>query len=1362
MKNIFISFLLIFRISLALCNDIPTVSLSQITPEGGVGYSPTTFIEEDNQGFIWFGTNNGLYFYNSHEIIRYSHNQNDSLTIPSNRINEIYNDFSGNIWIATEDGLCSYNRKSDNFSTYLLKDQFNNIAGKNINSFFQAKDSTFWVANENGFGTLDIESNTLTYKTIDDKLSKVRIITCDDNGTIWVLFADGSIYYQTEGSNSYKYFAKGLTSIISSVLIDTNHIWIAYRNNGLLCLNIDGSQKAYFSNETSDKTTLPSNQVRSLVKVGDKQIWAGTYNGIAVIEDFKIVSVINEDRYAELPNHSIWSLFKDSQENIWIGTYHGGLCFHSSYNNSFFHYTQSNSKNSLSYNVVSSFIQVPNQNTLIVGTEDGTLNYLSPKENSIKKIPVTVNNEGVKNIKSLAIDKNGTLWVGTYENGILYQEHEELPFKKLQTPFSNNYQALDILVTESGLWVSKYPQGVYFYNFKTKQFSNYRHNPLDINSISSDDVRQIIEDKKGNIWFATQTGLNLLEKGSDKFIHYFHNKNKSNSISSDFIYAIHEDKEGFLWIGTNGQGLNKFNPKTDSVEYFTMKDGLPDNEIFSILEDEYSNLWLATNQGIAMFNTKTNKVQSFNSAKGIQNNSFNPNTSLASANGELYFGGTNGFIQFKPKEMSTNPIPPNTILTQFHINNKLVLPDNQMDILDEIIGETEKIYLDHTQNSFSFHFIANNYIDPDKNKYKYRLLGFNKEWTETDINRAVFTNIPPDKYIFEVKAANNNGIWKEKPTQIEIFISPPLWRTWYANLSYYVFVTLIVLFFRKQLLDRQNLRNAVELEKVKRESEEQMNQTKLQFFTNISHEFRTPLTLINGPVNRLLKKNCNQKMSEKQFTIIKNNTDRLLRLVNQILDFRKMNSGTLKLNSVHADIVLFCKDIFTCFEDHAHNRNFTYEFKSDIPSLKMDFDMDKLDKILFNILSNSFKYTPNGGSIVLELQNNKKSASNIVGKTFIIGDNINDDFVEIRVIDTGKGIPAENLSRIFDRFYQLDNNSTQGTGIGLALSKNYIHLFKGQLKIDSSENKGTEFSIYLPQHQPESVIQNKTHQVIPPPIPIIQTNNGEAIIAAEKADIDKEKSSNQEALILIAEDNIELLDYLGDVLQEHFRVAKTQNGREAYDQTHSLFPDLIISDIMMPEMDGIELCEKLKKDIRTSHIPIILLTALESVQDRISGLNTGADSYMSKPFDDDLLITQINNLLNSRKVLRESFNSEKTEVQYKYKDLDMDKKLLLNAIKIIDLNLTDENFSVDDLASKLNLSRTHLYRKLKSLTNQSATEFIRYNRLKHAVKLMKENELSLSEIGYAVGFNSPNYFATSFRKQYGKSPSDFIKEDLDL
>ncbi|WP_273277586.1 two-component regulator propeller domain-containing protein [Maribacter polysiphoniae] len=1351
--------LLIIITPYLLAASDPHISLSKVTPAGGVAYSQVTSIIEDDQGSIWFSTNNGLFSYNSIDIKRYSHLQNDPTTIPTNRINTLYKDKYGKMWIATENGLSAYDPKKDNFTRYAVKDQFDNPIGNDIISFFQDHKETYWFSDKKGFGTITPETGRASYKTVNDKTNSVRFLTIDEKGAVWVFYDDGEIYYLIEGSNTFQFFSKGLENPIRSVLIDQGDVWIGYESRGLLCLDITGKTKHHFYSLNDDDLELPSNQVRSLIKDENNQIWAATYNGIAIIEDLKVKSIINQQMYSELPNHSIWSLYKDSHQNIWIGTWMGGLAFHSSYNNSFIHYNQSTSEKSLSNNnIISCFTQVPNKPEILIGTDDGGVNTFNPETNLFTTKPIYYKGKEIKNIKSLTYDKFGTLWVGTYRNGILFQEKNKTTFKQLDPPFTTGFQVLDILPTDEGIWVSDYPMGVYFYDFESEQFTRHQHNPLDIKTISNNNVRHIIQDKTGIIWFATENGLNYLKKGTSHFIHSFYQKNNPKSIAANYIYSLLEDHQGFIWIGTNGQGLDKYNPKTDTAEHFTVKEGLPGNEIFSILQDHDQNLWLTTENGLCKFNPKTNEIRSFISNKGIQDNHFHPIAALALSNNELYFGGSNGLIRFLPHMIKTNPIPPVTTITRFFINNDEVLPDSANTVLKDIISNS--IELKYNQNSISFQFISNNYINPKNNKFKYRLQGFDDHWSNSDFNgKANFTNVPPGNYVFEVKASNNDGLWNESPTQVFIEISPPIWSTWYAYLFYALAILASIYFFKKQVIHRQNLKSEIQMAKIQRESEEQLHQVKLQFFTNISHEFRTPLTLIQGPVNRLLKGGFENGSAAKQLVLIKNNTDRLLRLINQFLDFRRSDHGKLKLSPIHTDIISFSKNVFSCFEEHANHRSFDFNFSSDVPCLKMDFDTDKLDKVLVNMLSNAFKYSSDNSSISLKILNNEKPIIDPKWHSYSIGETVEEDFVTISISDSGAGISADKLPQIFERFFRIESNfnSGTGTGIGLSLSTNYITMHNGQLTVHSLEGRGSVFCICLPKHQLGSFNDK----------PIETTNSSSFGFTSESSaqlegkirNIDT--TANQESLILIAEDNPELLDFLGESLQNHFRIAKAKNGKEAYDQAHSLFPDLIVSDIMMPEIDGIELCSKIKTDIRTSHIPVLLLTALDTVQDRITGINSGADAYLAKPFNDDLLIVQINSLLNSRKALRESFASiqdEKWEDNIEIHNLD--KKLLLKAIKTIEKNMTNPDFTVEDLAKNLFLSRTHLHRKLKSLTDQSATEFIRSIRLKQAIKLMKKGDVNVGEIGYAVGFNSHNYFSKAFKKQYGQSPSEFMKENF--
>ena len=668
--------------------------------------------------------------------------------------------------------------------------------------------------------------------------------------------------------------------------------------------------------------------------------------------------------------------------------------------------------------------------------------------------------------------------------------------------------------------------------------------------------------------------------------------------------------------------------------------------------------------------------------------------------------------------------------------------------------------MNYQQNSIGFQFTTNNYIDSKNNSFQCRLKNFDDNWISTSYRgEATFTNVPPGNYVFEVKASNNNGVWNEVPTKIAIEIMPPVWLTWYAYLLYFLVAIISLYFLREQANNRQKLKLKLQMSKTHSEAEEKLHQMKLQFFTDISHEFRTPLTLIQVPVNRLLKNAVKNDESDKQLSLIKKNTDRLLRLINQFLDFRRLEQGDLKLSPINADVILFCKNVFDCFEELAAQRSINYNFISEPRGFKIDFDVDKLDKILVNVLSNAFKNSDNFSNISFVIKRNQITEINKNWSSFAIGEKMKNDFIEISITDGGYGIDSDYLPRLFERFFQIDDGghkSVNGTGIGLSLLANYVNIHNGRLVVSSLKDVGTCFAIYLPIEQVNALKEHVStnEEVKASEYNFETTSYNSSLVRTVKA------TDYQDSLIIIAEDNPDLLELLEESLSGHFRIAKAKNGKEAFDLTISLSPDLILSDIMMPEMDGIELCKNIKQDIRTSHVPVVLLSALSTIQDKISGIESGADAYVPKPFDENFLIAQVNNLLDSRKMLRALFVSKQDVWDNETNFLSIDKKMIEKAINTVEENISNCDFTVEDLAKNLNLSRTHLHRKLKSLTNQSATEFIRNIRLKRAVELMKSGDYRINEIGFAVGFNSHNYFTKAFKKQYEKSPSDYIKENF--
>ena len=1332
------------------------VSLSRVTPENGLTNSQVKCITEDSLGYIWFGTNNGLYCYDSKEIKQFKHTRNDSTTIPSNRINLLFTDRAGRVWVCTNDGICYFDRLKGNFKQLNIRasngDKIDNV----ISSFIQIDESVFWFTNSEGLGQINTKTEIAEYIPVDSENTGLAIRAFqDDSLAKWVFYNTGEIFVRENESTSFRLFSKVPEFSIRSVYVDANNVWIGYVNEGLLCLNRDTKTRLYYTTESEEKSRLPDNQIRKIIKTSDNQIWAATYQGIVIIENYQVKKIVDPQKYFELPHHSIWSLTEDSKKNIWIGTWKGGLCFHSKYNNTIRQYNVTSKIHPASNNYVTCITKIPNSHELLIGTESEGIFVFDPNTSQFELLPVINGKDTITNIKYLTFDKDGTLWVGSFIHGVLYKKKDERNFRKLNPPFKQGMQAFHLFVSSNGIWVCDYPQGVYFYDTNSGLFNRYQHNPYDILSISSNNVRKIYQDKKGDFWFITENGLNLLKKGTSEFIHFFHQIDNPKSINSNDIFDIIEDESGKLLLGTNGYGLDIFDPVKGEAINFSSANGLAGNEIFSIARDYEGNYWLTTDKGLSKFNIKTGEIKTLSTTRLI-NNRFSPLASLSVNDVEIYFGGSGGLVRFTPKEINKNPNAPRTLITRLFINNKEIRPDKSNEILSDIITNTNLLKLKYFQNSIRLRFIADNYIHPEGNSFVYRLRGFSDEWIESGKDgEAIFTNISPGKYIFEVKASNQDGIWNESPTKLSIRIIPPTWFRWYAFIFYSLLIISIIIYYRNQLINKQRLISEVKLAKMKNQVDERLHQMKLQLFTNISHEFRTPLTLISGPVSRLIKNNhYPQDATKDQLKLVKKNVDRLLRLVNQFLDFRETASGNMQLNPIKSDIVSFCRDITECFSEAAENNNINFVFKSDSEKLLVDFDIDKLEKAIFNLLSNAFKFTPNGGQVKIEISNNHKRIDQTEGSPYFIGELVSNDFVDICISDTGKGINSELINKVFTRFYHETDETRKGSGIGLSLTKEIVLLHRGQLVVKSQPNKGSAFSFQIPKLQPNRLGLTFKETKLSSTV----INNTQGIDNLNESSISLSRYKG--AFILIVEDNPDLQNYIYELLKNDFKIARASNGKEALSMAESLFPDIIISDILMPEMDGVELCRKLKNDIYTSHIPVILLTALNSVNDEIKGLDFGADAYISKPFSDELLLAQIKNLLHSREVLRQLFKSQGDEWKQRYSPEDLDRKFISKSIKVVKNNIENETFSAKEFAAEMNFSRAHLHRKLKALTNQSATEFIRHIRLNEAVDLIKKGELLVSEIGYLVGFKSHTYFTKSFKKQYGISPSEFKNRKL--
>ena len=841
-----------------------------------------------------------------------------------------------------------------------------------------------------------------------------------------------------------------------------------------------------------------------------------------------------------------------------------------------------------------------------------------------------------------------------------------------------------------------------------------------------------MEDRTGSIWIGTGYGVEVLDPDTGLFSHYLSQPGDPNSLSNNSILALAEDSRGWIWIGTHG-GLNLFDKEKKQFRAFTTADGLPHNSVLTVVEDKNGNLWMSSPKGISHLRITQHRdsVQfqflNFDQYDGLQGKQYNENGALRTKNGEMVFGGANGFNIFNPDEIAENRMIAPLIITDLQVLNQSIRPNTVYDgrtILKNSVAFTQDVELRHKDNVFSIEFGVLSFFHPEKSNYKYMLEGFDKKWISTtgEHRKVTYTNLDPGDYTFRVIASNNDGVWNEEGIRLRIKVLPPFWKTNYAFAIYAALIFAGLFVTRKLIQQRERMNFAIEQERMEAQRMHELDMMKLKFFTNVSHEFRTPLTLILTPVERMLNK-PNEPIPPGQFELIYRNAKRLLNLVNQLLDFRKLEVQEIRFNPSEGDIVQFVRETVFSFSDLAEKKAIPLRFETTLDKLETIFDQDKLEKILFNLLSNAFKFTPEGGEVSVELQLVDSSA------------------VRIFVRDTGIGIPADKKDRIFERFFQHEVPNAmvnQGTGIGLSITKEFVRAHNGTIIVESEPGKGSCFIVTLPV---------KAVHVVP--LENVSSQTDEKIVADEV----KVNGYHKHPSLLLVEDNEDFRFYLKDNLRLQYNIIEAKDGDDGWEKVLSHLPDLVVSDIMMPGMDGIELCRRIKNDARVSHTPVILLTARSAEEQKIEGFASGAEDYITKPFNFEILQSRIKNLIHQRESFQREFRKHIDVRASNLNITSLDEKLISHALEIVESKLADPDFSVEELARELGMSRVHLYKKLQALTGKSPIEFIRTLRLQHAAQLLERSQLTVSEIAYKVGFNNPKYFARYFKEEYKVLPS---------
>ncbi|MBN1185952.1 MAG: response regulator [Bacteroidales bacterium] len=1344
------------------------VQFNQIGITDGLSNGSIKSIYQDRDGFIWIGTLAGLNQYDGAEFKVYNASRYDNNSISADDITSIIEDSKGRMWVGTfGGGVCMYNKELDNFITYSNNiNQPNSLSSNEVHIIYEDSKGNIWIGTEAGLNKFNETENNFTIYTHQPENpsslsnNSIRALYEDSTGTMWVGTFGGGMNKFDINSGICKYYKQNTSkpnSISSNFISDiepygSNQLLIATNGGGVNVFNFNTGEFTDFFHSLYDEVQI----VRDITIDSQGIIWIGTDgdglfkitpDNSGNIQKIKIARFMYSNQIkSNLGSNAIYKIFEDNQQNIWIGTAWNGISIieHSKSNIEFIY---SDIEGIEPSPVLSMYAD--KSGNLWIGSDGKGLYFYDKSTGKIINYSTELNNRLEGNyIQLIKEDKAGNIWIGTYANGLTLFNRKQNKFTTYRhDPFNENSishnNVRTMLEDEAGnFWVATWGGGISYFNTKTGTFKNYLHNESNPASISNNNALAIVPAANDKLWIGTfGGGLNLFEPETGSFTHFSYDENNTNSISGNNILCLHKDNYENLWIGTWGNGLTKFNVVKQEFTRFDLDNGLPNNTITSIEEDDEGILWISTKKGIFSLDPKTNNIKPLNLGRNSKINEFHINSSFKDINDRIYFGGLEGLIAFYPDKLSSENSHYNVKLTGFQLFNKDV-PIQENSVLTKQIGYSKKIDLKYDQSVFTIEFTALDFPFSDNCVYAIKMEGFEENWREIGTERsATFTNLSPGEYTFLVRAKGFNSDWNNDVTSISIEIHPPIYKTWWAMLLYIIIFIGLLFAFQRYTFAWARLKNNLKVEKINREQEAQIHQLKLRFFTNISHEIRTPLTLILDPLNKMLESGLGGVQVQNKLQIIKKNADRLLQLINELLDFRRMEMGKIKINVAEGNIVKFTHEIFLSFTEHAHNRNISYTFRAPDNKIMLMYDRQQLEKVIYNLLSNAFKFTPENGSISVSIEKQ-------------------DNLVYIAVSDSGAGIPESQLPYIFERFYQNDESSSMkesGFGIGLTIAKELVELHSGSIEVSSKEKQGSTFTIILKQgeeHLAKEIISRdyKNSENIEnytlEPTPVIETI---PIKEAPKNDF----SGNT---LLIVEDNTDLRKYLADNLSDKYKVLEAANGKEGIEIAKRSLPDLIISDIMMPIMDGMELCRNLKTDVHTSHIPIILLTARTAMIYKVEGFETGADEYITKPFSDKELRTRIKNLLNNRKLLRERYLKE---AMLQPKDIVLtspDEKFLNKLIEIIEKNMEEPEFKVELLTKEIGMSHSVIYKKIKALTGQSLIEFVRDIRLKRAAQLLKQKVLSVTEICYKVGFTDRRYFSQAFKKKFGQTPSEFANE----
>lgn len=1403
-----------------------TVTFKQISTQDGLSQNTVRSLLVDRRGFIWAGTLDGLNRYDGKHFITYKPVAGNPASLSDPRINGIFENSSGELWIRKYDNTFScyhpatesfIELKKDNaplalsYSQYLetrdssvwlwgagngcvrirkapdgiLSTDFYAPASSirlthpNVQFLFEDSHSNLWAGCSSGLNRITTDLSVEQFYGEGGKYSFRKAI--ESNNRIYFLTDNGTLLTYDLQKQTFDIPINYPARFVDGAVMSDGRLLIISRDKGLLTFNPD--------RHTFEASPFPRDMKGNIQMLTDRKggIWVFNHTGVVWYYNAQtgqvsqltlipphIASVIDFERY---------SIFIDSRDLYWITTYGNGLFCYNPATGQLDNYKYSANSNSPASDYLLAITEDPASN-LWIGSEYAGLIKVIRENYGIRFVrpepEISIGKSN--NVKVIFEDNNERIWVGT-KNGGLYLYDKDL---KEATCIQSNLNPYTIAQDAKGrIWIGTKGSGIYLFDSHTaREMAHLSHNPYDSLSLSHNAVFQITPDSTGRIWVATfGGGLNLAEDNGTniRFKNFFRtegNKNKircvmpdskgnvwagsydglirfkpeelfrdpkafqtyhfdihnTRGLSCNDIKALHEDQQGEIWIGTAGGGLNRFVPATqEQPEHFityTTRQGLAGDIVSGLLETPDEKLWISSESGLTRLDRKRQSFMAFHFAERTYGNSFNENAASLRRNGETLWGTLDGILVFDPAQFTQNRFVPPVIFTDFYLYDEKVEPGVPGSPLKMSISNTQRIDLNSKQNTFTIGFANLNLTEPERNRYTYILESYDKKWSRVSNNNLItYKNLPPGKYLFKARGSNGDGRWNNHNSELEIVVHPPFWK---SDLAYIIYVVLglLILYITFRLIYKfNNLNNTIKVEK-------QLTDYKLRFFTNISHEFRTPLTLIRGVVENLDEQADLPQPVRQQISLLSRNASQMSRLIDQLLEFRKIQNNVLTLNLEKTDMLRFSKEIYRTFSEMALRKKIDYRFTSSCKTLEMYIDRGKVDKIVFNLLSNAFKFTPIGGKIELSIETSGTPANCI-----------------LCVKDTGIGIPKEKQHLLFSRFMQV-NFSSAGTGVGLSLVKEFVEVHKGKVWYEPNAEKGSIFCVELPiseaAYAGENFIHSKATDLPEPNV------HSEHTPATESSNPMPETIDSPSGKILVIDDNPDILDFLSEELCKHFKVTTANDGKEGLEKATELNPDLIICDVMMPEMDGFEVTRHLKNEFQTCHIPIILLTAHSSSEHQLEGIQCGADAYITKPFSLKYLMSRVNNLIEQREKLKKRFSVSPALEENLLSNADKDKEFYELINRILDAHLNNPAFSVDEFSELAGLKRTLFYKKVKGLTGFSPNELIKIKRMKKAAELLSSGKYTVSEVSWQVGIEDPFYFSKCFKAQFGCSPSKWM------